>query len=156
MARCDAKAGAVEAHGRQKMKEDLSQRVLKPTSPHSPKLEPPTRKPYRPFSPATVSTHKPPQQPSSPRQEDLSKRVLTPRREIPDQKPYPPSPQPASPKQGEKKLQPQATVKLQEKRPLSPEAKGRQRQFIIGQKEMMAHLQAKKLHDEVRGGENEW
>jgi hypothetical protein len=44
---------------------------------------------------------------------------------------------------------------VKNKRPQNPEGKERQRQFIIGQKEMMAHFQAQKLHDEVTAYEHE-
>jgi hypothetical protein len=70
----------------------------------------------------------------------------SPKKEWKNQNPQPvstihPPQRPTSPNHETKKL---------EKRPQSSEAKVRQRRFLIEQKEIMAHLQAKKLHDEVK------
>jgi hypothetical protein len=133
--------------------------VMKPTLPSSPKREVMAQNPQQHLSPQPVPTIK----------ADHSKRVMKPvlpsppKKEIKPQKPQRPlSPQYVSndtpppsghalPIQSPKK--PEAVVK--NKRPQNPEGKERQRQFIIRQKEMMAHFQAQKLHDEVTAYEHE-
>lgn len=47
-------------------------------------------------------------------------------------------------------LDSQAAVRFQKERPQSPEDKARRRRLVIQQKQIMAHLEAKRLHSEVR------
>ena len=158
-ARLDAKTAATQAQGRYQIKADISNAAMKPILPCSPKREVKAQNPQRHLSPQPVPTIK----------ADHSKRVTkpvlpsSPKKEARPQKPQQRlSPQPVSrnnppPSRQALPIQspkiPEAVVKG--KKPQSPEDKERYRQFIIGRKEMMAHFQARKLHDEVKAYEHE-
>jgi hypothetical protein len=158
IAKHDIKTAVAQAEGKYTIRPDFSKAVMKPVPPPLPIKEVKTNKLQRPMSPQPV-----PHFPNI--DESLSKKVtrsilpvppkLSPKNQriqrswcIPAIPPYKPKPRPSSPKQ--KANKPVVPVKSQEKRPQSAEEKERQRRFIIEQKEIEAHLQAKKLHSEVR------
>ena len=153
--RYDANAAAGQSHRIRRIKDGVAKVATKPKV-RSPKTEVKLQK-QRP--PPTQPDHSKralkPELPFSPKKEpkiksDISKNVMRPvlpslpTKEAKTHKPpLPPSPnhEARAAEQG---------VKPQEKKPLSPEEKARHRKFIIEQKQMMAHYQAKKLHDEVK------
>lgn len=144
MERCNAKAAAVEAQKQERVDQNLAKRFLVPDLRPLPvpRLEVPNQKQNQPLSPQPPK-HSPKHEVSKfhPRGsylESLKKKMQSP-----------------NPKENqrtlhEQKARPQRAAESRDRKPKSPEDKARHRKFVIEQKEILAYLEAMKLHSEVR------